>query len=38
VVTVRDGVIQHDEVIQQHRVDVRGIAAPVAPIAAEATR
>ena len=26
VVTVRDGVIQHDEKIQQHRVDVRGIA------------
>jgi phosphonate transport system ATP-binding protein len=37
VVTVRDGVIQHDETIQQHRVDVRGIAAPVAPIPAEAT-
>ena len=38
VVTVRDGVIQSDETIQQHRVDVRGIAPPVAPIAAEATR
>ena len=38
VVTVRDGIIQHDETIQQHRVDVRGIAAPVAPIPAEATR
>jgi polar amino acid transport system ATP-binding protein len=41
VVTVRDGVIQHDEVIKQHRVDVRGpvsvIDPPVAPIAAEAT-
>ena len=32
VVTVRDGLIQHDEKIQQHRVDVRGIAAPAAPI------
>jgi putative ABC transport system ATP-binding protein len=38
VVTVRDGVIQHDEAIQQRRVDVRGIAAAPAPIPVEATR
>jgi putative ABC transport system ATP-binding protein len=38
VVTVRDGVIQHDENVEQLRVDVRGIAAPAAPIPAEATR
>ena len=37
VVTVRDGVIQNDEKIQQHRVDVRGITPPVPAIAAEAT-
>ena len=33
VVTVRDGRIQHDERIQQHRVERQGIAAPVAPAA-----
>ena len=38
VVTVRDGVIQHDEKVDQRRVDVRGIAAPAAPIPMEATR
>ena len=38
VVTVRDGIIQHDERVAQHRVDLRGIAPPVAPVAAEATR
>ncbi|HXA16738.1 MAG TPA: ABC transporter ATP-binding protein [Thermoanaerobaculia bacterium] len=41
VVTVRDGVIQSDEKIQQHRVgvrdDVSGIGPPVPAIAAEAT-
>ena len=31
IVTVRDGRIQHDERIQQHRVASRGIAPPVAP-------
>jgi putative ABC transport system ATP-binding protein len=40
IVTVRDGLIQHDEKVQQHRV--RGpasvIDAPVAPMPAEATR
>jgi len=38
VVTVRDGVIQHDEKVEQKRVDLRGIAAPPAPIPVEATR
>ncbi len=38
VVTVRDGVIQNDETIQQHRVDARGIPPPVPAVAAEATR
>ncbi|HEX3579091.1 MAG TPA: ABC transporter ATP-binding protein [Thermoanaerobaculia bacterium] len=38
VVTVRDGVIQHDEKVEQQRVDVQGIAAPAAPIPVEATR
>ncbi|MGH9423303.1 MAG: ABC transporter ATP-binding protein [Thermoanaerobaculia bacterium] len=37
VVTVRDGLIQHDEAVQQRRVDARGIAPPVQPIAVEAT-
>jgi putative ABC transport system ATP-binding protein len=37
VVTVRDGLIQHDEKVQQRRVDARGIAPPVPPVAAEAT-
>jgi putative ABC transport system ATP-binding protein len=37
VVTVRDGVIQHDEKVEQRRVDIRGIAAPAAPIPVEAT-
>jgi putative ABC transport system ATP-binding protein len=37
VVTVRDGVIQHDETVQQLRVDIQGIAPPVAGIPAEAT-
>ncbi|HXH37071.1 MAG TPA: ABC transporter ATP-binding protein [Thermoanaerobaculia bacterium] len=37
VVTVRDGLIQHDETVQQRRVDIRGIAPPVPPVAAEAT-
>jgi putative ABC transport system ATP-binding protein len=37
VVTVRDGLIQHDAKVDQHRVDVRGIAPPAAPIPAEAT-
>jgi putative ABC transport system ATP-binding protein len=37
VVTVRDGVIQHDETVQQRRVDSRGIAPPVPPVVAEAT-
>jgi putative ABC transport system ATP-binding protein len=32
VVTVRDGVIQHDERIEQHRVDMKGIAPPVEPV------
>jgi len=32
VVTVRDGLIQHDERIEQNRVERRGIAAPVAPV------
>jgi putative ABC transport system ATP-binding protein len=36
VVTVRDGLIQHDDAVQQHRVDIRGIAPPVQPIAVEA--
>jgi putative ABC transport system ATP-binding protein len=30
VVTVRDGRIQHDDRIEQHRVEVRGIEAPMA--------
>jgi putative ABC transport system ATP-binding protein len=39
VITVRDGVIQHDEKAAQRRVDLRGIAPPVAPApVAEATR
>jgi len=42
VITVRDGVIQHDEKVDQRRVDLRGIAPPVAPAApapvAEATQ
>ncbi|HEX3068427.1 MAG TPA: ABC transporter ATP-binding protein [Thermoanaerobaculia bacterium] len=39
VITVRDGVIQHDEKVAQRRVDLRGIAPPVAPApVAEATR
>jgi putative ABC transport system ATP-binding protein len=33
VVTVRDGRIQQDERIQQHRVERKGIEAPVAPVA-----
>jgi putative ABC transport system ATP-binding protein len=32
IVQVRDGLIQQDEFIQQHRVERVGIAAPVAPI------
>jgi putative ABC transport system ATP-binding protein len=32
VVTVRDGLIQQDETIEQHRVGTEGIAAPVAPV------
>ena len=32
VVTVKDGLIQQDELIQQHRVVRTGIAAPVAPV------
>jgi putative ABC transport system ATP-binding protein len=32
VVTVRDGLIQQDEIVQQHRVVRTGIAAPVAPV------
>lgn len=38
VVTVRDGIIQHDDTVQQHRVDVRGIPSPVPPVPAEATQ
>ncbi len=39
VITVRDGVIQHDEKVEQRRVDLRGIAPPVAPApVAEAPR
>ena len=38
VVTVRDGVIQHDETVEQLRVKVAGIAAPAAPVPVEATR
>ena len=33
VVHVRDGLIQQDERIEQHRVQRQGIAAPVAPVA-----
>jgi putative ABC transport system ATP-binding protein len=33
IVHVRDGRIQQDERIQQHRVEARGIEAPVAPVA-----
>jgi putative ABC transport system ATP-binding protein len=33
IVSVRDGRIQHDDRIAQKRVDVRGIEAPVAPVA-----
>ena len=32
VVHVRDGLIQQDEFVQQHRVERQGIAAPVAPV------
>ena len=32
IVTVRDGLIQHDERIAQNRVERLGIAAPVAPV------
>ncbi|HEX8616046.1 MAG TPA: ABC transporter ATP-binding protein [Thermoanaerobaculia bacterium] len=32
VVTVRDGLIQQDEFVQQHRVERQGIAAPVQPV------
>jgi putative ABC transport system ATP-binding protein len=32
IVHVRDGRIQQDEVIEQHRVSREGIAAPVAPV------
>ncbi|HEX2061108.1 MAG TPA: ABC transporter ATP-binding protein [Thermoanaerobaculia bacterium] len=32
IVHVRDGLIQQDERIQQHRVERQGIAAPVAPV------
>jgi putative ABC transport system ATP-binding protein len=32
VVTVRDGLIQQDERIEQHRVERRGIEAPVQPV------
>jgi putative ABC transport system ATP-binding protein len=35
VVTVRDGRIQNDERIEQHRVQVRGIEAPVAAVKAK---
>jgi putative ABC transport system ATP-binding protein len=35
VVTVRDGRIQHDERIEQHRVEARGIEAPVAAVKAK---
>jgi putative ABC transport system ATP-binding protein len=39
VITVRDGVIQHDEKVEQRRAGLRGIAPPAAPAAvAEATR
>ncbi|HEV3486053.1 MAG TPA: ATP-binding cassette domain-containing protein, partial [Vicinamibacterales bacterium] len=34
VVHVRDGKIQQDEPINQHRIERVGIAAPVAPVAA----
>jgi putative ABC transport system ATP-binding protein len=34
IVHVRDGRIQQDEVIQQHRIERQGIAAPVAPVKA----
>jgi putative ABC transport system ATP-binding protein len=33
IVHVRDGLIQHDDRIQQHRVESKGIEAPVAPAA-----
>ena len=33
IVHVRDGVIQQDERIEQHRIERQGIAAPVAPMA-----
>ena len=33
IIHVRDGLIQNDEVIQQHRVERRGIEAPVQPVA-----
>ena len=32
VVNVRDGVIQHDERIEQHRVNAKGVAPPVRPV------
>jgi putative ABC transport system ATP-binding protein len=35
VVTVRDGLIQNDEKIQQHRVATKGIAPPVQPTVAD---
>ncbi|MBV8545342.1 MAG: ABC transporter ATP-binding protein [Acidobacteria bacterium] len=38
VVTVRDGLIQHDEQVKQLRVNASGIAAPAAPVPVEATR
>ena len=38
VVTVRDGLIQHDETIEQRRVDLRGIPPPVAAMSVEAPR
>jgi putative ABC transport system ATP-binding protein len=34
IVHVRDGLIQHDDRIQQHRVESKGIAAPVAAVVA----
>ena len=37
VVTVRDGVIQHDETVQQRRVDIQGMAPAVPPVVTEAT-
>jgi putative ABC transport system ATP-binding protein len=33
IVHVRDGIIQQDETIEQHRIQRAGIAAPVAPVA-----